>query len=104
MSRFCWAAALFENAVEAERDSCYGGFELVRHRMVKITQESVGDLVLPTQEPLGILLDACVEEECSMMACRLDADGCLDWVNVNSGEFLEICLAEPTCGSGAVRH
>ncbi len=71
---------------------------------VKITRESIADIVLLTREPLGILLDACVKEEHSMMACCLDVGGCLDWVGINSGELLEIRLAEPTCGSGAIRH
>jgi len=71
---------------------------------VKVTRECIGDVVLPTREPLGILLDAGVEEERSMVACYLDANGCLDWVGVDSGELSEIRLAKPTCGSGALRH
>jgi len=43
--------------------------------MVKVTQECVGDVVLPTREPPGILLDACVKKECGVVACHLNADG-----------------------------
>ena len=38
------------------------------------------------------------------MECHVDANGCLDWVGINSGELSEVGLAEPTSGRGAVRH
>ena len=58
-------------------------------------QESIGDIVLLTREPLGILLDACVKEERGVMACRLNANGFLDWVSINTSELSEVGLAEP---------
>ena len=68
--------------------------------MVKITLESIGNVVLPTREPLGILLDACIKEKCGVMECHVNANGCLDWVGINSGELSEVGLAEPTSGRG----
>ncbi len=39
-----------------------------------------------------------------MVAGRLNLDSCLDWVGIVAGEFLEVCLAEPSCQRGAVSH
>jgi hypothetical protein len=72
--------------------------------MVKITQESVSVIVLPTREPLGILLDACVEEERGVMVCWLDTNRCLDWAGIDSNELSEVGFAELTHGRGAVHH
>jgi hypothetical protein len=72
--------------------------------MVKITQESIGDVVLPTQEPLGVFLDAHIEEEGGMMTRRIDADCRLHPICVLPDDFPEVGLAEPSCGRGAVHH
>jgi hypothetical protein len=39
-----------------------------------------------------ISCDSHVEEERGVMACCLDANGCLDRVRINSGELLEVVL------------
>ena len=47
---------------------------------------------------MGVFLDAFFEEEGGMMSCSLDADFCLNRVDVVTNYFSEIGLAEPTHG------
>ena len=67
-------------------------------------QESIGIVVLLAREPLGVFLDARVEEEGGMMARRLDADRRLHCIFVLPENFPEVGLVEPSCGRGAVHH
>ena len=46
--------------------------------MIKITREGIGNIVLLSWEPLGVLLDARFEEEGGMMLCCLNANLRLD--------------------------
>ncbi len=73
-------------------------------RAIKVTRESIRDAVLSPGEPLGIFLDACLEEKDGMVAGRLDSDSCLDRIGIIAGEFSEVGLAEPSCQRGAVGH
>ena len=73
-------------------------------RAIKITRESICDIVLAPGEPLGVFFDACFEEKGGMVACRFNSDSCLDWVGIITREFTEVCLAEPSCQRGAVSH
>ncbi len=43
-------------------------------RAIKVMQESVGNIVFPSNEPLSVLLDACLKEEGGVMMCNIDAD------------------------------
>ncbi len=69
-----------------------------------MTQESIRDIVLSPGEPVGIFLDARLEEKDGMVAGRLDSDSCLDRIGIIAGEFLEVGLVEPSCQRGAVGH
>ncbi len=73
-------------------------------RAIKVMQESIRDVVLSPGEPLGIFLDARLEEKDGMVVGHLDLDSCLDRIKIIAGEFLEISLAEPSCQRGAVGH
>ncbi len=58
-------------------------------------QESVGNVVLSSREPLGVFLYARFEEKGGMMSRRLDADLCLDRVCVFPDDLPEVGFAEP---------
>jgi hypothetical protein len=73
-------------------------------RAIKVTRESIRDVVLLPGEPLGIFLDARLEEKDGMVAGRLDPDSCLDRIGIVASEFLEVGLAELSCQRGAVCH
>ncbi len=73
-------------------------------RAIKITRESIHNIVLSPREPLGVFLDACFEEKGGMVACRFNSDSCLGWVGIIAREFTEVCLAEPSRQRGAVSH
>ncbi len=73
-------------------------------RAIKVTRESIRDVVLSPREPLGIFLDARLKEKDGMVVGRLDFDSCLDRIGIVAGEFLEVSLAEPSCQCGAVGH
>ncbi len=73
-------------------------------RAIKVTRESIRNIVLVPGEPLGVFLDACFEEEGGMVACHFDLDSCLDWVGIITGEFVEVGLVEPSRRRGAVSH
>jgi len=66
--------------------------------LIKIVQKGIGDIVFPSREPLGVFLDAFLEEEGDVMSFSLDADFCLNWVNAVTNCFSEIGLGEPTRG------
>jgi hypothetical protein len=65
--------------------------------MIKITREGIGNIVLLSWEPLGVLLDARFEEEGGVMLCCLDAHLRLDEICVVADELPEVGLAEPSC-------
>ena len=65
--------------------------------MIEITREGIGDIVLFSREPLGVLFDARFEEEGGVMLCYLDANLRLDEIRVVADELPEVCLAEPSC-------
>ncbi len=73
-------------------------------RAIKVTRESICDVVLSPGEPLGIFLDARLEEKDGMVAGHLDSDSCLDRIGIVASEFSEVSLAEPSCQRGAVGH
>ncbi len=79
----------------------FGEFSI---RAIKVTRESICDIVLVPGEPLGVFFDACFEEKGGVVACRLDSGSCLDWVGIITSEFSEVGLAEPFCRRGAVSH
>ena len=64
--------------------------------MIKITREGIGNIVLLSWEPLGVLLDARFEEEGGMMLRCLDANLCLDEIRVVAYDLLEVGLVEPS--------
>ena len=67
-------------------------------------QESIRDVVLSPGEPLGIFLDARLEEKDGMVAGRLDSDSCLDRIGIVASVFSEVGLAEPSRRRRAVGH
>jgi hypothetical protein len=67
-------------------------------------QESVGNIVVLSQEPLGVFLDALLKEEGAVMLCSLDVDLLLDWVRILTNNLPKVGLMEPAHGRGAVRH
>ncbi len=73
-------------------------------RAIKVTQESIRDIVLLPREPLGIFLDARLEEKDGMVGGHLDSDSCLDRIRIVASEFSEVGLAEPSCQRSAVCH
>ncbi len=73
-------------------------------RAIKITQESIRNVVLPPWEPLGVFLDACFEEEDGVMACHLDLDPRLDGIGITPNDLSEVGLAEPSCQRRTVGH
>ncbi len=73
-------------------------------RAIKVSQESIQDIVLPPWEPLGVFLDACFEEEDGVVACHLDSNLCLDRIRIIPDDLSEVGLAEPSCRCGAVSH
>jgi hypothetical protein len=73
-------------------------------RAIKVSQESIRDIVLPPWEPLGVFLDACFEGEDGMVACHLDSNLCLDGIGIVPNDLSEFGLAEPFCRCGAVGH
>ncbi len=64
-------------------------------RAIKVTQESICDVVLRPREPLGVFLDACFEEEDGMTTCHLDLDPCLDGIKIFPDDLPEVGLVEP---------
>jgi hypothetical protein len=60
-------------------------------------KEGIGNIVLLSWEPLGVLLDARLEEEGGMMLRCLDANLSLDEIRVVAYDLLEVGLAEPSC-------
>jgi hypothetical protein len=64
--------------------------------MIKITREGVGNIVLLSWEPLGVLLDARFEEEGGMMSHCLDANLSLDEIRVVACGLPEVGLVEPS--------
>ena len=64
-------------------------------RTIKVTQESVGNIVLLSWEPLGVFLYAQFEEESGVMSCHLNVGLCLDRVRTLPNDLLEVGLVEP---------
>jgi hypothetical protein len=64
-------------------------------------QESVGNHICLSLEPLAVFPDAngCVVH--CVQSCCFEADSGLDWV---VPELAEVCHVEPTFGCGAVGH
>ena len=59
-------------------------------------KEGIGNIVLLSWEPLGVLLDARFKEEGGMMLLCLDANLSLDEIRVVADDLPEVGLAEPS--------
>jgi hypothetical protein len=64
-------------------------------RTIKVTQESVDNIVLLSCKPLGVFLYAPFKEEGGVMSCRLDVGLHLDKVRALPNYLPEVGLAEP---------